>query len=200
MSIDDQKLKVTPLAAVVRPQERVTKKFSGRNQNRVGLLIEDTDSEKTKLRGTEYTVNLGELPGILLRRIALGIGKAAAPYYTHGISTPPLIYETTDHQIAAYTQWDILRDDLGETGAQYLIRHYEKMDIRRIITLPKEPNYMQASVAQKWAIRLGFQIPLPTVRRYMEGTEIHLMGVRHVQTEDFFLYLHKWAKRPTPYN
>ena len=120
----------------------------------------------------------------------MGIGKASAPHYPHGMSYHPFLYETLNGEIMSYDQWDILRDDLGETGEAYFLRHYENMQIRRIVLLPKEASYMQASVAKSWANRLGFQIPLPTVRRYMENTGIHLFNVRHVCTEDFFLYLH----------
>ncbi len=139
-----------------------------------------------------FFVDLRKIHDPLLKRIATNLGSAPAPYYPHHIQTEPLIFEDRAGKTVVY-EWDMLGDE--ESPEQYLERHYTQMDISKIILIPTEPNFMQATIAMKWAHKIGFPIPMPTVRKYIKDSGRVFSGIGHAHTNSFYKYLLTWGKR-----
>lgn len=129
----------------------------------------------------------------LLRRIAANLGSAPAlNYLTHGQSEW-LIYEEPSGQVVVYDKWDVLGDD--ERAEAYLKRHYAQMDIAKIILIPTEPTYMQASVAVDWANKIGYPVSLEGVEEYLAKYPYReYAGMPHVCTNHFYGYLQQLPK------
>lgn len=136
-----------------------------------------------------FRVDLRQLTEPLLKRIAVGLGAVTAAWRNHELILRP---DQGRGSLTLWT-WDQLGDE--ETPTAYLQRHFIQMNRPQVISLAIEPSYMQGIVAQRWAHRLGFPIPMPTVRRYLEDHGRMLYGVRHLEAGRFFEYLHVWGKR-----
>ena len=145
-----------------------------------------------------FKADIRKLDHPLWNRIALGLGTAPAPYYPDHVQYGGFIFKNAGGELIVY-QWDEIGDE--ETAEDYLKRHFSQMDIKEIVLLPKEPNFMQTTVATRWANRIGFPIPHVTVRRFVDKKGVTFGDVRHLHTERFFNYLHEWGKRPgeSPY-
>lgn len=134
-----------------------------------------------------FRVDLTQLSP-LARRIARGLSAVTPNWQNH-----ELLLKDEEGDIVQW-EWDILGDD--ETPEAYLNRHAEQLEVFEIVSLPKEPSFLQSSVATAWAHEIGFQIPSSTVRHFIGENGVEILGKRHVQPNLFFEYLADvWSRR-----
>ena len=172
-------------------RERITKEGS---EYMTGLMfdlslsryLEQIGGRPEQYMPISFRVDLTQLSP-LARRLALGLSAVTPNWKDH-----ELLLKDEDGHIVQW-EWDVMGDD--ETPEAYLNRHADHMGQLEIVSLPREPSFMQSSVANEWAHSIGFQIPLSTIRRFVSEHGVELFSKRHIQPNVLFHYLlHVWSR------
>ena len=156
----------------------------GYHEDSVSLILKiGNKNETTIVDDGEYLsilVDTRKLDNPILKRIVLGLGGSLTYY-------GPLVYQDRQNKILAYTKWD--KPTPKETSELYIQRHFKKMNIEKIISLPTEPSFMQVDVGRRWAYKLGILTSVNTMKKYLKKHGVMICGVKHVHTSNFFDHL-----------